>query len=65
MEVFTDLLDTIDLHHGSLSQDPPYDRIEVYGARPNQAVMTALEAIGFAVRAPTADGFTAERVANA
>jgi hypothetical protein len=64
-DFFANLLSTIDLHHGEFSQSPPYDQLDVYGARPNHAVQAALAAIGFEIQAPTAEGFVAVRSPSA
>jgi hypothetical protein len=64
-ECFADLLPTIDRHHGEFSQSPPYDRLEVYGVRPNHSVQAALSSIGFEAKAPTAEGFVAVRSPSA
>ena len=58
-EALADILPTIDLHHGSLSQDPPYRRVEVVGARPNHAAKKALADIGFELESLTTRGFVA------
>lgn len=64
-EELADLLPTVDLHHGVFSQTPRYDRLLIYGARPNQAVLAALSSIGFALEIATADGFSAVRSPSA
>ena len=64
-DVLATLLPTIDLHHGELSQDPPYDRLVVYGARPNHAVRAILADFGFRVEEELSEGFSASRVAAA
>jgi hypothetical protein len=64
-ELLAKLLPTVDLHHGEFSQSPPYDRLDVYGARPNHAVQAALASIGFEVQTPTAEGFVAVRSPSA
>ncbi len=58
-EVFAEILPVVDEHHGILSCNPPYQRIAVYGARPNGTARAALAAIEFELEAETADGFTA------
>ena len=40
-------LDTIDLHHGAYSADPPYSELEVIGVVLTEAIQTALEQTGF------------------
>jgi hypothetical protein len=64
-EVLRGVLSTVELHHGRYSQDPPYDHLVVYGARPNHEVRATLEEIGFRVDSPTAEGFTASRAPSA
>jgi len=58
-ESFAAILPTVDLHHGSLSQDPPYRRLEVVGARPNHAAKKALADNGFGLESITTQGFIA------
>jgi hypothetical protein len=55
-------LDTIDLHHGHYSADPPYSILEVIGCSASDRVRAALEELGFSVDFTTFDGFTAVRV---
>ena len=54
-------LDTIDLHHGSYSTDPPYSAIEVIGASISVRVKTELARLGFDDFRETAAGFIATR----
>jgi hypothetical protein len=54
-------LDTIDLHHGFYSADPPYTVLEVFGARLTATVEAALTGFGFDSFAVTTDGFQAIR----
>ncbi|MFZ0037601.1 MAG: hypothetical protein WAK91_09275, partial [Candidatus Acidiferrales bacterium] len=54
-------LDTIDLHHGTYSANPPYTIIEVLGALPTAEVKKELSAYGFNEFHTTAEGFIAER----
>ena len=58
-ETFASILPVVDEHHGSLSCDPPYHRLIVYGARLNETAKRALESIDFRPEAVTVDGFTA------
>src|SRR4051812_35409060 len=58
-ETLAGLLGMVDLHHGRYSQDPPYEQLEVYGTRANEAVLEALDEIGFLFESHTPDGFTA------
>jgi hypothetical protein len=53
------VLDTIDLHHGHYSADPPYSVLEVIGCEPSPRVSAVLDELGFSVVARSADGFTA------
>jgi UDP-N-acetyl-D-mannosaminuronate dehydrogenase len=55
------ILPTIDLHHGKLSQDPPYSAIEVVGTQPTESVQKALQAFHLTVIAADEHGFTASR----
>ena len=41
------VLSNVDLHHGRLSQDPPYEALEVFGATPTLALRAALSSFGF------------------
>jgi hypothetical protein len=52
-------LETIDLHHGHYSADPPYSILEVIGCPCSERVQSALREIGFAVDTIGPDGFTA------
>jgi hypothetical protein len=54
-------LDTIDLHHGTYSADPPYTVLEVIGAEMSETVKTGLSEFGFNEFQATADGFRAVR----
>ena len=58
-------LQTIDLHHGEYSADPPYSALEVFGCAPSGSVSAALREIGFAVHSTTRDGFIAGRTQKA
>jgi hypothetical protein len=55
------ILDTVDLHHGQYSADPPYSEVEVYGAGLSQAVEQAFRDLGFEHFDATPDGFVASR----
>lgn len=54
-------LETIDLHHGSYSADPPYTILEVYGVALSRPIEAALTEFGFNQFRPTANGFWASR----
>ena len=54
-------LDTIDLHHGSHSANPPYTILEVIGASPSERVKTELSEYGFDEFHVNASGFCAVR----
>jgi hypothetical protein len=54
-------LDTIDLHHGSYSADPPYTVLEVIGASVTESVKAELRQYGFDEFCSTATGFRAVR----
>jgi hypothetical protein len=54
-------LDSIDLHHGSYSADPPYTAIEVLGTPLTERVRNELSAYGFNEFHTNSAGFTAQR----
>ncbi len=54
-------LDTIDLHHGTYSADPPYTVLEVIGAGMSERVKTGLSEFGFNEFQSTTEGFRAVR----
>ncbi len=54
-------LDTIDLHHGSYSADPPYSVLEVIGVEVSERVKAELSQFGFNEFEATAEGFSAVR----
>ena len=41
------ILETVDLHHGQYSADPPYSEVEVYGVGWTHAVEGAFRGLGF------------------
>lgn len=53
------ILPTVELHHGPHSQDPPYDRLEVYGCRLNSDSRAALADYELDVEGETPYGFAA------
>jgi len=55
-------LDTIELHHGSLSANPPYTVIEVFGMQLTAKAKNVLSEYGFNAFQITVTGFTASRV---
>jgi len=55
------MLDTIDLHHGEYSSNPPYSVFEVIGAPLTQALKSAIEGLGFRNFEPMIEGFRASR----
>lgn len=57
--LFLGELATIDLHHGELSQTPPYTAIEVIGCAPTAAIHARLAEFGLAVERFTEEGFVA------
>jgi hypothetical protein len=59
--ILVDELDTIDLHHGSFSADPPYTQLEVFGARLCEETRTELSQYGFDEFEVTPDGFRCSR----
>ena len=54
-------LETIDLHHGTYSSDPPYTLLEVRGVALSGPIKAALVLSGFNEFRPAADGFSASR----
>jgi hypothetical protein len=54
-------LDTIDLHHGSHSADPPYTILEVFGTPLNDRINAELSQYGFKEFHTDAAGFCAVR----
>jgi hypothetical protein len=54
-------LDTIDLHHGTYSADPPYTVLEVIGAVLSERLKTELSQFGFDDFQATTEGFRAAR----
>ena len=54
-------LDTIELHHGFYSADPPYTVLEVVGSRLTARIEAALRTLGFDSFPVTTDGFRATR----
>src|SRR5579859_6738140 len=50
-------LDTIDLHHGKYSSNPPYSKIEVIGANLSEKNRSALAQYGFQEFCLTPSGF--------
>ena len=60
-QTLIDIMDTIDLHHGIYSADPPYTVIRVIGATPTSEVRQVLASYGFDSFTPTDDGFDAVR----
>jgi hypothetical protein len=55
------LLATIDLHHGALSQEPPYEALSVFGALPTAAVRRALQEYSLFVVTESSEHFLAAR----
>jgi hypothetical protein len=55
------MIETVDLHHGAYSAQPPYSELVVIGCRLDADIKTALEEIGLRVVAVTESGFTAHR----
>ncbi|HKT24310.1 MAG TPA: hypothetical protein VJR04_06885 [Terriglobales bacterium] len=60
-EVLIGLLDTIDLHHGSYSADPPYTVINVIGTQVTDKIKAGLGEYGFNQFHATEAGFRAVR----
>ena len=60
-DIVASMLDTIDLHHGPCSADPPYTVIEVLGARLTDELKADLSEYGFSEFEPGSSGFRAIR----
>ena len=61
-EVLARILPAVDEHHGTLSCNPPYKRVSVYGVQPTAIVQAALTGINFESDAVMTDGFIARHV---
>ena len=61
-EMLLDKLDTIELHHGSHSADPPYTVIEVLGTELSANARNVLSEYGFNEFKANSMGFTATRL---
>ncbi len=59
--MFLAQIESIDLHHGRYSSDPPYNEIVSIGAVLTPSIRAALNDIGFEEHVPTEEGFTARR----
>jgi hypothetical protein len=60
-EAFDEIVRTIELHHGRLSQDPPYNQLEVFGIAYDEDVAASLRSIGFELETKSSSSFTARR----
>jgi hypothetical protein len=60
-DVFIGILDTVDLHHGIYSADPPYTTIQVIGCLLNERIETTLGQLGFNDFFPMDSGFRGTR----
>jgi hypothetical protein len=60
-DILIDGLDTIDLHHGTYSADPPYTILEVIGATISERLRNEFSKFGFDDFEETAEGFRAVR----
>ena len=54
-------IQTIDLHHGEMSRDPPWSMINVIGVKWSRRIQVELERFGFNRHEDTTEGFTAWR----
>ena len=52
-------IETIDLHHGECSHDPPWSVINVIGAKWSDRIQKELDCFGFDHHEDTAEGFVA------
>jgi hypothetical protein len=55
------VLETVELHHGERSQDPPVSIIEVLGTEPSEPIREAFAALGFVELLTTDLEFSARR----
>lgn len=55
------IADDIDVHHGELSQDPPWSEIEVFGVELSDKLRESFTEIGATSFEPTHDGFICRR----
>jgi len=60
-DLLIDEFDTIDLHHGSYSADPPYTIVNVIGVQLSETIKTELSEYGFNEFQPMRAGFKAVR----
>lgn len=60
-QALVDEFDTIDLHHGTYSSEPPYTGVEVIGTQLSDTIRTELSEYGFNEFHSTAEGFRAVR----
>ena len=60
-QILINELDTIDLHHGMYSANPPYAVIQVIGASLGEALRSKLPELGFNEFETTNEGFRAVR----
>ena len=60
-ECFLCVLDTIDLHHGVYSADPPYTVLEVVGTPSTERIRNELSQFGFTEFQSTSEGLRAIR----
>ena len=54
-------LETIELHHGEMSHDPPWSVINVIGTRWTERIQEELARFGFEEHEDTAEGFVARK----
>ena len=54
-------LETIELHHGEFSHDPPWSRINVIGTKWTERIHKELERLWFKSHLDTPDGFEAAK----
>jgi hypothetical protein len=56
-----DVLDTVDLHHGSYSHNPPWSELHIYGTTATPGVQLALAKFGARVIDQSQNGFRCAR----
>jgi hypothetical protein len=60
-ELLISILDVVDLHHGSYSQDPPWSIAQIIGARALPHLIKAMETQGFRLQCQNRDGLEFRR----
>ena len=56
-DIFVKIIDTVDLHHGELSHDPPWSVLEAYGTKLSSTIEAKLQMFGKGRVEQTTNGF--------